>query len=450
MLLYLYNVTLNLFITATVVTVFYALSSILMGRAGKLAELGGIVLGVLIALYRAVRHAFLSTRDLEINLYTFYIGITLMALMLLAILIFGHKKSPAWGKMTVCVLGALVSADLLFYKAWEVLWAPAQFETAGNGVFSTDFMLRLAGWLAALILMMVYTRFLYRCIMRFSQDDALRTKADGRLGRDLSHLISGGTAGLELLVLIVNFAGQILRKWRTNPKWRPGLFPKPAAKSAMDLGERAFAQYVGNNTLTFIILAGCVALIPPIVLFVRSLLRRGLFTNPAQKRRLTSNRRHNRRWALVVAVCFVLAIVNVTYVKALTERKEPEPEIEQYVLSEDGTQVLIPVEQVNDYNLHAFSMETPNKVTVRWIVVRKPNSGAYGVGLNACDVCGPAGYIQRGDTVVCVKCDVVMNTNTIGLPGDCNPVPLGYKIENGSIVIEMSDLIAAESRFKNR
>ena len=155
MLLYLYNVTLNLFITATVITVFYALSSILMGRAGKLAELGGIVLGVLIALYRAVRHAFLSTRDLEINLYTFYIGITLMALMLLAILIFGHKKSPAWGKMTVCVLGALVSADLLFYKAWEVLWAPAQFETAGNGVFSMDFMLRLAGWLAALILMAV-------------------------------------------------------------------------------------------------------------------------------------------------------------------------------------------------------------------------------------------------------------------------------------------------------
>ena len=89
MLLYLYNVTLNLFITATVVTVFYALSSILMGRAGKLAELGGIVLGVLIALYRAVRHAFLSTRDLEINLYTFYIGITLMALMLLAMPISG-------------------------------------------------------------------------------------------------------------------------------------------------------------------------------------------------------------------------------------------------------------------------------------------------------------------------------------------------------------------------
>ena len=207
---------------------------------------------------------------------------------------------------------------------------------------------------------------------------------------------------------------------------------------------------VGNNTKQFMLLISIVILIPLTVLFVKSLKKRGKFSNPAQHRRLRANRRHNRRQVAVVAVCLAIAAFNLTTVFALDNRKEAEPEPESYMISEDGSEVLIPIEQVNDYNLHTFSIKTKNNVEVRWLVVRKPGSGAYGVGLNACDVCGPAGYIQRGDTVVCVKCDVVMNTNTIGLPGGCNPVPLSFRVDEGNIVIQMDDLNAAESRFKNR
>ena len=115
-------------------------------------------------------------------------------------------------------------------------------------------------------------------------------------------------------------------------------------------------------------------------------------------------------------------------------------------------EVRIPVSQVEDYNLHAFEMNrsgSPNKAPrVRWIVIRKPNSAAYGVGLDACDVCGSAGYYQRGDTVVCKRCDVVMNTNTIGLAGGCNPIPLAFRVEGGCVVIAMEDLMAGEKEFK--
>ncbi|MDR0652224.1 MAG: DUF2318 domain-containing protein [Synergistaceae bacterium] len=44
-------------------------------------------------------------------------------------------------------------------------------------------------------------------------------------------------------------------------------------------------------------------------------------------------------------------------------------------------------------------------------------------------------------------CDVVMNKSTIGLPGGCNPVPLAFKIEEGSMIIETSDLAAEARRF---
>ncbi|MBQ6647161.1 MAG: DUF2318 domain-containing protein [Clostridia bacterium] len=466
MLHYIYDVTLQLFISVTLITLFFALCKTLAGRTGTLIMLGGTIVGLLAATYRAVRHAFLLTRDAEINLYTFYVGFIAMALMLLALILFCRRRAPGWGKIAVCALAALVSADLLFYKAWKVIWAPAEFETAGEGILSAAFFTRLAGWALALILFAVYSRFLYRCLMRLDADPAIWTDRNGDSKRNWSHPLLGGASALSLMLVLTNFSGQILRAWRqkttvrrlvegrraliTSYKFRPSWFPVPEANSPYDQWERNFAMEVGNNPRTFIIIAGAIVLTPLAVLFVRSLLQRGRYSNPAQKRRLCANRRHNRRWVTVVAVCFVIAILNLTLVYALDNRTEAEPVPETYTISEDGTEVRIPIEQVNDFNLHAFSIITENNVEVRWIVIRKPGSGAYGVGLNACDVCGPAGYIQREDTVVCVKCDVVMNTNTIGLPGGCNPVPLAFSIKDGNLVIQMADLIKAEARFKNR
>jgi uncharacterized membrane protein len=41
-----------------------------------------------------------------------------------------------------------------------------------------------------------------------------------------------------------------------------------------------------------------------------------------------------------------------------------------------------------------------------------------------------------------------MNTNTIGLAGGCNPIPLAFRVEGGCVVIAMEDLIAGEKEFK--
>jgi uncharacterized membrane protein len=85
-------------------------------------------------------------------------------------------------------------------------------------------------------------------------------------------------------------------------------------------------------------------------------------------------------------------------------------------------------------------------VGVRYIVVKK-NETAYGVGLDACDVCGPTGYYERKGQIVCILCDVVMNKSTIGLPGGCNPVPLPFRVEGGNMIIGTDDLAAEARRF---
>ena len=114
----------------------------------------------------------------------------------------------------------------------------------------------------------------------------------------------------------------------------------------------------------------------------------------------------------------------------------------------DDENIYVPLESVNDFHLHRFEYTTENNVAVRWIVVRKPNSAAYGVGLDACEVCGNAGYYERTAVVVCRRCDVVMNPITIGFKGGCNPIPLEFRIENGFMLFRLSDILAAEKEFK--
>ena len=73
---------------------------------------------------------------------------------------------------------------------------------------------------------------------------------------------------------------------------------------------------------------------------------------------------------------------------------------------------------------------------------------AFGVGLDACDVCGATGYYERDGQIVCRLCDVVMNKATIGLPGGCNPIPVEYHVQNGAVQISADALEAARIHFR--
>jgi uncharacterized membrane protein len=84
---------------------------------------------------------------------------------------------------------------------------------------------------------------------------------------------------------------------------------------------------------------------------------------------------------------------------------------------------------------------------VRFIVIKK-SAAAYGVGLDACYICGSTGYYERRDGVVCRLCDVVMNKSTIGFKGGCNPVPLAYRVRDGALIVSLEDLENEKGRFK--
>jgi uncharacterized membrane protein len=171
----------------------------------------------------------------------------------------------------------------------------------------------------------------------------------------------------------------------------------------------------------------------------------GAGKNPAQVRKAKADARRRVRSCAGLLAGLLAALLSVTVGQGYAERKvELSPPEE---LPATRGEIFIPFEKVNDGNLYRFVYRASDGTDVRYIVIKKSGS-AYGVGLDACDVCGPTGYYQRKDQVICMLCDVVMNIATIGFPGGCNPVPLKYRASDGGLIIDAKDLEAEKRRFR--
>jgi high-affinity iron transporter len=161
----------------------------------------------------------------------------------------------------------------------------------------------------------------------------------------------------------------------------------------------------------------------------------------AERRRLEWERRRQRRWAFAsafacTAVILILAAeFAYAHVSAKTEVRS--------IQAENGA-VRIPLSDVSDSNLHIYSVDA-NGTSLRFLVIRKPN-GSWGTALDACLICGTAGYRQDGSNVICRNCASAIYIPTIGEAGGCNPVGVPSRTESGALVIDVSSLAAARSR----
>jgi uncharacterized membrane protein len=207
---------------------------------------------------------------------------------------------------------------------------------------------------------------------------------------------------------------------------------------------RIVAAAINYNFIFLYALMG-LAFLSPLILFINSFRSRLTWKNPAEHRKIKAALRKNRRWCFTVAAGFAVSVFSLTYVKAYIERGVELSPAEPMTI--EGKEILIPVERVQDGHLHRFNYTAAENIEMRFIVIKK-NEVAYGVGLDACDICGPTGYYERKNEVICRLCDVVMNISTIGFKGGCNPVPLAYTLRGGNMVIDTEDLEKERARFK--
>jgi uncharacterized membrane protein len=83
---------------------------------------------------------------------------------------------------------------------------------------------------------------------------------------------------------------------------------------------------------------------------------------------------------------------------------------------------------------------------IRFLVIHKLN-GDYSAALDACQICGTAGYRQEGQSVICRNCGAAIYIPSIGQSGGCNPISVKSRVEGGEVIVDLSALGEAASKI---
>lgn len=308
----------------------------------------------------------------------------------------------------------LSSVMIIFYVFPDIFLYPTEFVLRGESMISTEFLFKLIGYLFGVFVLFLVAISLYQVALSLEK---------------------GISTAILLLTILINMITQVVaviqpllaRRIIPMQKWLFALI-KPVINY--------------NDYFLFFILV--VSFILPIILWFKSYRLTGSFANSAEKRKAKWQAKKERRWVMAVLAGYLFAVISLTAIKSYANQDVVLSPAEDMTIVEE--EILIPLTDIEDGHLHRFIYTASDDTEVRLIVIKK-NEVAYGVGLDACDICGPTGYYERDDEVVCKLCDVVMNKSTIGFKGGCNPVPLTYIVRDGQMVIQIEELEAEKSRF---
>lgn len=420
MLQYLINVTDNTFITAIISALIMTIMRI-NGLQLKRSATVGVLIGMVVALIYAIlkRNTGYAVREFyDLTLLSTWVILILPTLILSWVCFVYQKKKQSHFVVTrlfnvattlcLAVVVALFMPNLFLY--------PFEFGVGMESIFNTDYLYKCVGYWLAIMIMLIIAMFVYRVC------------------KQLSNTFVVALVSLALVIFTIqNFItiAQILivRRFIAYQQW------------LMDL-----VIFVLSHVNFFIFIFIIVSLVLAFVIYLKGKTTPLNGQNPAQIRRIKANIRRDRRASLVILAGVAITAYTITRARCIYEKGVEISPAEPITASNNGL-ILVPLDKVNDGNLHRFGYETHDGTIVRFIIIKK-SENAYGVGLDACDICGASGYYQRGDQVVCSLCDVVMNIATIGFPGGCNPVPLKFDIIDGNMLIKPMHLEAEKHRFK--
>lgn len=325
------------------------------------------------------------------------------------------KKNRITSHISWVGLAAFLAA-LMAYSYPEALMYPHKVLIVERTALSTDYLMTMIGVFGGFVLSLIAFLAAMHCTMKVA-------------GKGAGLMVLAQMA-IEELIMIAGILSVNLQNG--NIKSNHTVF--------------TYVVFVKNHNSWFVFASILVLVIGALILLARSMRVNEPYKNPAEHRKIKAKWRNTRRWAataLCVAFCGILTLTVLTTINSREVALSPIEETEF-----DDENVYVPFELLEDGHLHRFAYETENGVNIRFIVIKKPNSKSYGIGLDACDICGETGYYEKDGQVVCKLCDVVMNISTIGFKGGCNPIVIPYEIKNGQIIVPISGLLEYEREFK--
>ena len=200
---------------------------------------------------------------------------------------------------------------------------------------------------------------------------------------------------------------------------------------------------VRNEVFFFVLILGAAALVALREWFGAKQPVAEEAANPAARRMREHEFRRQRRWSFAAAILCVGVVVSFAgdYVYG---RVAAAPSPARMLTAEDH-QVRIPLSDLTDSSLHFYTAEVDGSV-IRFLVIHKLN-GDYSAALDACQICGTAGYRQEGQSVICRNCGAAIYIPSIGQSGGCNPISVKSRVEGGEVIVDLSALGEAASKI---
>ena len=406
------------------------------GRRGKkarsLAVWAGIGLGMVSSLALTIINveAPKSVNRQTVGLFTLPVGILLAVLFLALIAVRSRRvrallpgdaddearaassmETAVSGDTLVRIVGALYIAAALFRAVPTAMNQAVMMLSGGVEIYSTPVVLALVGYTLAWVLVCFVAWVSYRLC-----------SWNNRVW----------PAAFILIALLANHSLMVARILK--------------AKRWISTSKETWAvmSWFINHEAVFTIAAGLALCAVVVLTWLASRSIPTVGANPAEGRLGRARSRLYKSMAGTAALGYLcgalLITVGVAYGSQEIELSPPE----SFSVVDD--QVSVNLADISDGHLHRFEYTTSGGVKVRFIVIQKSGS-SFGVGLDACEICGPSGYYEKDGKVICKLCEVAMNIATIGFKGGCNPIPIDYKVSNGTLTVPISALEASASIF---
>ena len=385
-----------------------------------LVSLVGLACSVTMTVFKQLYPQKMVKISLQYNRWALAIGMLFMLVALVLQIIKTFRKCENDKLCIASAISIIFSTEAVWFLGFtiipQVYALTKEFVAFGENSFGTQSLLRLGGFLLGLL-----TIFLIALSVQ---------KVYFRLKPCLAKIFA-------LAIFLVGSIDFFLRGVSALARLRFLKASNPFVFNVMILEDK--------STTYITILFAIVAVIFSFLLFKDSRKIVGTFKNNALLRLEKARLKNNKHWLSSLAFFSILSVFAITVVHSHITKPVALTPPQPY--QEEGNMIVIPLTDVDDGHLHRFSYTATGGNNVRFIVVKKPKGGSYGIGLDACDICGLAGYYERNDEVVCKRCDVVMNKSTIGFKGGCNPVPFEYEIKDKKIYIDKATLEKEKDRF---
>ncbi|MBO5573540.1 MAG: hypothetical protein J5947_04795, partial [Clostridium sp.] len=283
------------------------------------------------------------------NLHIFGTAIAVFLLFLLFDLRAVRRKLGKADEYIVPLLAAVMGFCQIFYALPDVLGYPYNFVLGGENVLSTGFLYRLIGLILGIILVIV---------------------------AGLAVHFVCGKIPLGLLAVLLKLA------FLTNAfQWGSKILQTLLSRRIIT-GKGLFrvVKFTSNHASLFPFIIMGLAFVAPVVMWVYSMCANEPYKNPAEHRKIKAGWRSIRRWSATVFVSLLLCAMNMTTIKAYANRPVELSPVEDCEVV--GDNVIVPFEAVEDGHLHRFAWTSDKGVAIRFIIIKKPNSSSYGIGLD--------------------------------------------------------------------